>query len=95
MVRVEDPVPAAAVRGHSLKGGESLRGYAAQMAFTLHTPVGPQSYSEGAHWSMNQKGLLVVQTDDDRLLTFSPSGWYWLEEARSLGAAADVRGSRP
>jgi hypothetical protein len=37
---------------------------------------------------MNQKGLLVVQTDDDRLLTFSPSGWYWLEEARSLGAVA-------
>lgn len=58
------------------------RGYAAEMAFTLHTPVGPQSYPEGAHWSMNQKGLLVVQTDDDRLLTFSASGWYWLEEAR-------------
>ena len=29
---------------------------------------------------MNQKGLLVVQTDDDRLLTFSASGWYWLEK---------------
>ena len=59
-----------------------LRAYAAEMAFTLHMPVGPQSYPELAHWSMNQKGLLAVQTEDDRLLTFSASGRYWLEEAR-------------
>ncbi len=51
------------------------------MDFKVYRPDGYENFSGDSRYNFSEKGFLVVHTDDGRRLTYSPSGWTYIEEA--------------
>jgi hypothetical protein len=65
------------------------------MAFILHSTNGKKNFPDEARWRISEKGLLEIHTSDRKRFTYSPSGWFFIEEQVSEAGAAPLITTTP
>ncbi len=61
------------------------------MAFRLHDNSGYQDFDDGATYTFNEAGLLVIHlSNNGSRLTYSPHAWNLVEESDTAGDYAEA-----